>query len=155
MTEANMDRMEAITKGLPTKSAKIRALTDAGGFSRRQIADFLGTIPQHVRNVQVQTTRKAEALPQSTHVEVGAGGRVVIPASVREAMGIKEGDRLVARFADGELKLMSKQLALQRAQEVVRKLVPAGVSLVDELIADRRREAAEEMTDTRKAGKNG
>ncbi|MBX3492897.1 MAG: AbrB/MazE/SpoVT family DNA-binding domain-containing protein [Parvibaculum sp.] len=146
--------MEAITKGLPTKSAKIRALGSAG-FKRADIARFLNIRYQHVRNVEIQALKNDEAPPQTTHVELGAGGRVVIPASVREAMGIKEGDRLVVRFADGELKLMSKQLALQRAQEVVRKLVPPGVSLADELIADRRREAAEEMTDTRKARKNG
>ena len=154
MPEASMDKMEAITKGLPTKSAKIRALGSAG-FKRADIARFLNIRYQHVRNVEIQALKNDEAPPQTTHVELGAGGRVVIPASVREAMGIKEGDRLVVRFADGELKLMSKQLALQRAQEVVRKLVPPGVSLADELIADRRREAAEEMTDTRKARKNG
>lgn len=154
MAEASMDRMEAITKGLPTKSAKIRAL-GAAGFKRAEIARFLNIRYQHVRNVEVQASKKDEAPPQSTHIEVGAGGRVVIPAPIREAMGIKEGDRLVARFADGELKLMTKQLALQRAQEVVRKFVPPGVSLADELIADRRREAAEEMTGERKMRKNG
>ncbi|MEQ8281283.1 MAG: AbrB/MazE/SpoVT family DNA-binding domain-containing protein [Parvibaculum sp.] len=154
MTEASMDRMAAITKGLPTKSAKIRALGSAG-FKRTEIARFLNIRYQHVRNVEVQASTKDETPPQSTHVEVGAGGRVVIPASIREAMGIREGDRLVARFADGELKLMTKQLALQRAQEAVRAFVPSGVSLADELIADRRREAAEEMTDTRTARKNG
>lgn len=153
MAEASMDKMEAITKGLPTKSAKIRALTAAGSFSRRQIADFLGTIPQHVRNVQVQASKKVEAPPQSTHVELGAGGRVVIPAAIREAMGIEDGDRLIARFEDGELKLMSKQLALHRAREIVRKFVPPGVNLADELIADRRREAAQEMAGPQKADK--
>lgn len=155
MAEANTERMEAITKGLATKSDKIRALTAAGGYSRRQIADFLKTIPQHVRNVQVQNERKTEAPPQSTHIELGAGGRIVIPAAIREAMGLKEGDRLVVRFEDGELRLMTKQLALERMRELVRKHVPPGVSLVDELIADRRREAAQEEAEIRKAISKG
>lgn len=145
--------MEAITRGLPTKSAKIRALTAAGSFSRRQIADFLEIRYQHVRNVQVEAPKKAETPPQSTHIEISAGGRIVIPAAIREAMGVKDGDRVVARFEDGELRLMSKQRALQRVRELMRKFVPPGVSLVDELIADRRREAAQEMAETQKAGK--
>jgi vacuolar-type H+-ATPase subunit H len=33
---------------------------------------------------------------------------------------------------------------VERARAIVRKYVPEGVSLVDELIADRRREAEEE-----------
>lgn len=152
MAQTNTDRMEAITRGLPTKSDKIRALSREG-YSRRDIADFLEIRYQHVRNVQVQAPRKTETPPQSTHVELGAGGRIVIPVAIREAMGVKEGDRLVARFEDGELRLMSKQLALQRARELVRKFVPQGVSLVDELIADRRREAAQEMAETRKTDK--
>lgn len=155
MAEASTEQMEAITRGLTTKSDKIRALTAAGGYSRRQIADFLKTIPQHVRNVQVHSERKPEAPPQSTHIELGVGGRVVIPAAIREAMGVKEGDRLVVRFEDGELTLMSKQLALERMRELVRKYVPPGVSLVDELIADRRREAALEEAEIRQTGSKG
>lgn len=153
MAQANTDQMEAITKGLPTKSDKIRALSREG-YSRRDIADFLEIRYQHVRNVQVQASKKVETPQPSTHVEVGAGGRVVIPAAIREAMGVKEGDRLVARFEDGELKLMSKRLALQRAQELARRFVPSGVRLVDELIADRRREVAQEAGESQKTGKN-
>jgi hypothetical protein len=36
---------------------------------------------------------------------------------------------------------------MRRAQELVRSFIPPGVSLVDELIADRRAEAAREMGD--------
>lgn len=49
---------------LKTKSAKIRWLTSLG-YSRRQIADFLGILYQHVRNIQMQVPKRAaqEALP--------------------------------------------------------------------------------------------
>ena len=139
MAEARTDKMGASTKGIPSKSAKISVLTAAGSFSRRQIADFLGTIPQHVRNVQGQASKKVEAAQQSTHVELGAGGRIVIPAAIREAMGIKDGYMLIARFEDGQLKLMSNPLALPRAREHVRKFVPPGDTPADRLIPDRRR----------------
>lgn len=49
MTEAEMD---TLTKGMRTKSAKIRALSDQG-VSRSDIARYLGIRYQHVRNVLV------------------------------------------------------------------------------------------------------
>jgi hypothetical protein len=42
---------------LPTKSAKIRAMT-ADGFSRSQIKNTLNISYQHVRNVQLQPLKK-------------------------------------------------------------------------------------------------
>lgn len=77
-------------------------------------------------------------------VELGAGGRVVIPAPMRAALGMKVGDKLVARVEGNELRIYTMEEAMRRAQAIVRSFVPEGVSLVDELIADRRREAAKE-----------
>lgn len=77
-------------------------------------------------------------------VKLGSNGRLVIPAEYRKALGVEEGDELVVRFEDGELHLSSRKLAYKRAQELVRRYVPEGVSLSDELIADRREEAAQE-----------
>ncbi len=53
-----------------------------------------------------------------SEIQIGAQGRVVIPAHLRKALGFKPGDRLVAR--------------------------QVGESLVDELIGERRAEAARE-----------
>lgn len=72
--------------------------------------------------------------------KIGPGGRVVIPADVRQALGVVEGDTLLATLVDGELRLQSPKLALCRAQAMVRAAIPAGVSLVDDLLAERRRE---------------
>lgn len=72
--------------------------------------------------------------------KIGPGGRVVIPADVRQALGVVEGDTLLATLVDGELRLQSPRLALRRAQAMVRAAIPAGVSLVDDLLAERRRE---------------
>ena len=77
-------------------------------------------------------------------LRIGVGGRVVIPAEMRAALGVKPGDTLIAHVINGELTLMSQKTALRRAQEMVRRFVPEGVSLVDELIAERRAEAARE-----------
>jgi AbrB family looped-hinge helix DNA binding protein len=84
---------------------------------------------------------------QTQKVELGAGGRLVIPAPMRAALGMKEGDKVLVRLEGSEIRIYTYQEAMRRAQELVRSFVPPGVSLVDELIADRRAEAAREMDD--------
>ena len=60
-------------------------------------------------------------------------------------MEAEEGDTLVATIdEDGIVRLASASAAIRMAQRIVCAAVPAGVSLVDSLIEDRRREAAAE-----------
>ena len=73
---------------------------------------------------------------------IGEGGRIVIPAEYRRALGLNVGDPVVMRLEDGELRLSSRREAIKRAQRILRQFVPEGRSLSDELIAERRREAA-------------
>ena len=77
-------------------------------------------------------------------VRVGSNGRFVIPAEFRRALGVAEGDELLLRLVDGELRISSRAGAIRRAQELVRRHVPEGVSLVDELLDDRRAEAEQD-----------
>ena len=160
----NEARMKELTKGLKTKSAKIRALSESG-YSRGDIARFLGIRYQHVRNVLMQSARKAapglaeagtpmagppataaapEGIRHRLSLKVDAGGRVLIPSAVREAMKIGEGDTVLAWLEDGELHLVSPQVALRQAQELARKLLGGAGTLADELIAERREEARRE-----------
>jgi len=81
----------------------------------------------------------AESLQVATRL--GAGGRVVIPARIRRALGLLPGAELVLSLREGELRIRSRQAARRWAQEQVCKLIPPGVSLVEELIRERRREA--------------
>ena len=66
------------------------------------------------------------------------------PVEFRKAMEVREGDTLVATLSDGELRLTTARMAIKRAQELARELIPGDESLADSLIADRRREAARE-----------
>jgi AbrB family looped-hinge helix DNA binding protein len=86
-------------------------------------------------------------LPERLDVRVGPAGRIVIPAIFREAMQVKEGDRLMARVEDGELRLISPKMGVRKAQKLVRELIPGDDSLVDALVAERREEARREMED--------
>ena len=86
-------------------------------------------------------------VPERLDLKLGPGGRVVIPAAYRKAMQVEEGDRLMARVVDGELRLITPHMAIRRAQKWVRETIPAGVSLVDDLLEMRRQELADELRD--------
>lgn len=74
-------------------------------------------------------------------MKMSEGGRVVVPLEIRKKMGLKEGDTVLWELIDGEARLTTVQARIQRAQALVRQYVPEGVSLADELIAERRAEA--------------
>jgi AbrB family looped-hinge helix DNA binding protein len=79
-----------------------------------------------------------------TLVRINENGRVVIPASYRKALGVKAGDTVILRMEDDELKITTMKRNLERARRRIRKYVKPGVSLVDELIAERRKAAKRE-----------
>jgi AbrB family looped-hinge helix DNA binding protein len=77
-------------------------------------------------------------------MRIGAKGRLVVPAAMRAALGITDGDMLDLVVVDGELRIATMRERLRQAQESVRKYVPAGVSLADELSTERREAAKHE-----------
>jgi AbrB family looped-hinge helix DNA binding protein len=79
-----------------------------------------------------------------TFARVNENGRVVIPASYRKALGIKAGDQVILRMEDDELRITTMKRRLERAQRRIRQYVKPGVSLADELIAERREAAKRE-----------
>jgi len=79
-----------------------------------------------------------------TRVNLDAGGRLVIPAAYRKALGVRPGDSVVVALDGREVRVFSPREALRRAQAAVRRHVPRGRRLSEELIAERRREAARE-----------
>ena len=76
-------------------------------------------------------------------VVLGRQGRLVIPVAVREALSLAAGDRLQLRVDEGRLVLQRPQDALTQLRRLG-ATVPAARSLVDELLAERRAEAAGE-----------
>ena len=80
----------------------------------------------------------------SQRVKVVEGGKLVIPAAFRREMGVKPGDTVIVELDHGELRVRSLSSAIRRVQERMRELNPEARSLADELIADRRAEAARE-----------
>ncbi len=78
-------------------------------------------------------------------VKIIEGGKLVIPAKMRRAMGIERGDSVVVELMpDGDLRVRPLAAAVKRAQAIVRGFVKGEGSLVEELIAERRAEAERE-----------
>ncbi len=152
MTPAEMMRL---TRDLPTKSAKIRALAQAG-VSRAEIARFLNIRYQHVRNVLTgpepgtAVQGMAEPLaPRFAHQtspvpHLTADGSVVLPPVLAGKLAAKPGDQLIAVEEDGGLWIGTRAAGVLRAQAIVRERVPEGVSLIDELLRMRRGEVERE-----------
>jgi AbrB family looped-hinge helix DNA binding protein len=76
-------------------------------------------------------------------IRVGEQGRIVIPADIRRELSIDSGSTLVARIENDRLILEKPDAVLKRLQDRFKK-IPKGVSLADELIAERRAEAKNE-----------
>lgn len=73
------------------------------------------------------------------------GGRIVIPAEIRNRLGFRVGETFSLEIdKDDSLRISSRNQALRRAQQLFRKHVPEGVSVVDGFIADRRKAADNE-----------
>jgi AbrB family looped-hinge helix DNA binding protein len=93
-----------------------------------QEQDAVWQRPKFVENLRVRT-RMSEK------------GRLVIPAAMRQALGIADGDILDLVVDEGELRIATMRERLRQAQEWARKVIPPGVSLADELSAERREAA--------------
>jgi len=76
---------------------------------------------------------------------VSTDGSLFLTAEAVGAMGLSPGERLVMRQEkDGDVRINSSDRAVKEFQDHLQKVGRPGVSLVDELIAERRVEAARE-----------
>lgn len=172
ISDLDRQRMGEITAGLPTKSEKIRRLA-AAGFKRADIARYLDIRYQHVRNVLIgpQPKKVMNMMPQNgpaapvrspgsegraaapgaeqqwIWTAVGRGGRIDIPATFLETMGVGEGDPIQLSVEGDTLRILNRDTVIREVQAYVRRYIPKDVSLVDELLKERRAEAAKEASD--------
>ena len=91
-------------------------------------------------------------------VRMSESGRINIPAKQRRLLGLEDGGMVVSRVEDGELRIRPVRAVLAELQAKVAGMMAAaghkpGTLLSDELIAERRTEAAreeQEYLDSRK-----
>lgn len=88
------------------------------------------------------TSRPSHELSEA--IRLGARGRLVLPANIREMLDLKEGDRLVVTVQnDRSLRIASLRDLAEQMQGFLEGTAPKR-SVVDELIAERRKEALDE-----------
>ena len=83
---------------------------------------------------------------KSVEVHLGCQGRLVIPASFRRSLELHEGDKLIAREEEGRLVFEKQKTTEKRLKNRFAK-VPKHRSLADELIAERREAAIQEINE--------
>ena len=87
-----------------------------------------------------------ETTPQDAchHIRVDSSGRIRLPLELKEKLGVSNGDCVVVVEHEDEIRLETAAQALARAQEYFSSFIPEGVSLVDELLEERRAEVRDE-----------
>ncbi len=78
---------------------------------------------------------------------LSANGRIVIPAAIREELGIRPGDPVLMEVEGGVLRIESYPTRIAQIQRELAHFIVPGVSMADELIAERREEARREQED--------
>ncbi len=163
----DLDRMDELARAQSTVAGKIRVL-DAAGVPRADIARFLGKRYQHVRNVlegdaqsgggYVLGKADLSGVREGPHpferdddeayierrskkafwLRVKPDGSLPMPQEFIDLLDAKPGNRIFVEMKDGRLTMMSGMAAHEEARAMVRKYIPADVSLSDGLIEDRR-----------------
>ena len=77
-------------------------------------------------------------------LRIGRDGRVVVPEAMREAMLLNDEGRVTAHVEDGELRMVSRTVAIRRMQLEAQGCKAAGASVVDEFLSRRREMWGEE-----------
>jgi AbrB family looped-hinge helix DNA binding protein len=77
-------------------------------------------------------------------VVLGESGRIVLPATIRKEAGLKPGNRLTVSYDHGEIKILSRRMALERIRAGIIEHRGSLEGLLDEFLAEKHEEAARE-----------
>lgn len=131
------DRISKETGRPATRREVIDVILSAGGnynTASKQYYDW--------QKSRTSADATAPANTPSVVLQMGRDGRVLVPQSFRLAMGIDDSTKLSARVDNGELRIVPQKLAVARLQALVKEHDKGQGSAVDELLKDRRVEAA-------------
>ena len=81
---------------------------------------------------------------ETISVKVEKSGRILIPAAVRRRFDLKEGTEMILRVDETGIQMGTREQALARIHERLRRYIPEGRILSEELIQERRAEAERE-----------
>lgn len=78
------------------------------------------------------------------HTRVDPSGRIHLPVELRQRNNIQAGDEMIVVEQAAGFVVKTLAQSVQEAQAYFQSVIPADISLVDELIADRKDEALRE-----------
>jgi len=81
---------------------------------------------------------------ESIRLQLSENGRVVIPVQVRRELGVESGGEILLERREDGYRLTTRRQRIEDARRHLRRYFKPGVSLVDELIAERRKAAKDE-----------
>lgn len=119
---------------VPAGVRRQQLLSRSGLLARAQRGRDSGSLPRTGRWWHIARVRAT--------VVLGVQGRMVVPAEARKELGLAAGDELVLHTEGGRLVLERREDAAKRLRGLFSSAATHGA--VDELLSDRRREAAEE-----------
>lgn len=97
-----------------------------------------GVGERNARRIHLSWPRWYIVTMSTTYVlHVGDRGRIVLPKDLRDELGLRQGDEIAVTVVEGKLTAQTSRAALARLRGLL-----GGTDVVDELLADRRREAA-------------
>lgn len=133
---------------VPSRGEVIRRVVAAGGDEGTASTQFyLWRRSKAALDARDESPRRPSA-PRGERLglwlPVSEGGTLALPAEVIERMRLDGSREVLVEVVDGEVRLRSAPVALERVQRMVRSLDKGQGSIVDELIAERRAEAARE-----------
>lgn len=75
-------------------------------------------------------------------VVLGESGRIVLPAAIRNELGLKAGDRLTVTSDAGTIRILTRKMALKSIRADILKQRGSLTGVLDEFLEERREEAA-------------
>lgn len=102
----------------------------------------------HTGSAEIARAREfspARAGRAFARLAVNSDGTLTVPAHIVSMLKGLPGDGVVAVVENGEMTMLSPEMAMSRAQQLVRKLIAGEDSLAESLLADRRLEVEGEI----------
>ena len=90
------------------------------------------------------TNKKLSQFSEWHATTVGSGGRIVIPAAMRKALGVDAGEEVLLFLEEGEVRISTRLGNIEKIRAMVRAQIPEGVSVVDEFLKEKYAEAERE-----------
>ena len=91
---------------------------------------------------------------QSIDVKVASNGRMILPASVRKAMGLHGDAKVILTVEDDQVRLSPIGHGVSRAQKLYREHAKQGRT-IDDFLSDRKAEAVTEAGGSSHSGRPG